>query len=47
MDRFYAVKTYQNIFIARRSEVANFADIIKIAIILIKLTNRFNRNQKK
>ena len=47
MDRYYAVRTYQNIFIARRSEVANFADIIKNAIILIKLTNRFNKNQKK
>ena len=38
MDRYYVAKTYRDIFIARRYGVANFADITKIAIILIKLT---------
>ena len=37
MDRNYDIITFfQNTVISGRSEVANFADIIKIAIVLIK-----------
>ena len=38
MEKIYDIITFQNTFILSRPGVANFGDIIKIAIMLIKAT---------
>ena len=48
MDRNYAAITFiSNMFILRRSRVANFADMIKIAVMFIKKTYNESKIAKK
>ena len=48
MDKNYdAITLFQNTFTLRRSRIANFADIIKITTMFIKITQKTLKTQKK
>ena len=48
MDRnYYVITFFENTFILRRPRVVNFADIIKIATIIIKTTFKDSKKVKE